>query len=120
MVVDSSVWLEILLDGPLAAKCQKAMYNQPIRVPALVLLEVYKMLRARAGEPLALESVAAISRHDVLSLTREVALLAGDICLDKKMGMADGMVLAHARILGESLLTLDNDFADVESATVVR
>lgn len=120
MVVDSSVWLEILMKGERAAKCLKALSNGPIRVPTLVLHEVYKKLCARAGESLALESVASLSQYEVLDLTREVALLAGDICLVEKLAMADGMVLAHARILGDRLLTLDNDFVTVQDAWVVR
>lgn len=120
MVVDSSVWLEILMKGERATKCLKALHQETVRIPTLVLHEVYKKLRSRAGESLALEGIASLSQYEVLELTREVALLAGDICLDEKMAMADGMVLAHARILGDRLLTLDNDFADVAGAIVVR
>ncbi len=120
MVVDSSVWLEILTDGPRAAKCHKILQNKPLRVPTLVLHEVYKKLCVRAGESLALEGVASLCQYEVLNLTREVAILAGDLCLSEKIRMADGMVLAHARLLNDTLVTLDHDFVGKDGAMVLR
>lgn len=120
MVVDSSVWLEILQDGPLRTACQKALHKQIIRVPTLVLHEVYKKLKSRATEELALEAIASLSQYEVLDMSREVAILAGDVCLQHSMSMADGIVLAHAEFLSDTLLTLDNDFAKISRAQVLR
>lgn len=120
MVVDSSVWIEVLQNGPLKSKCLKAMQRATIRVPTLVLHEVYKKVKAKATEEAALEAVAGLSQYEVLDLSREVALLAADLCLQHSMAMADGMVLAHAECLGEELLTLDNDFAKIPRARILR
>jgi len=120
MVVDSSVWLEILRQGPLAGKCQKALQQQEIRVPTLVLFEIYRKLKSRTGEDEALKVAAMMSRHEVLELTRTVALLAGDLSLQYKIPTADAIVLAHAEHLGDTLLTLDNDFAGIPGARVIR
>ncbi len=120
MVVDSSVWIEILRDGPLAKKCNAAIHRQSIRVPTLVLHEVYKKLRQKISEDVALEAVAALSRYEILDLTRAVAIRAGDLAVQFKLGTADSIVLAHAEILGEPLITLDNDFVPIAIAEVIR
>lgn len=120
MVVDSSVWLEILGNGPLATKCDRAVQQGPIRVPSLVLFEIYKKLKSKLSEEIALEAVASLNSFETLELTREVALLAADLCLEHKLPMADGLVLAHAVHLQDQLLTLDNDFAGIKAAIVLR
>lgn len=120
MVVDSSVWLEILQGGPLAASCRKALARQTVRIPALVLHEVYKKLKSKATEELALETVASLSRYEILDMNRDIALLAADLCLEHEISMADGIVLAHAEILSDKLLTLDNDFSRIGGVQVLR
>lgn len=124
MVIDSSIWLEILRDGPLAAKCQKAMQadllKQQIRVPSLVIFEIYRKLKSRVNEEDALKAVAMMSGYEVLDLTRAVSLLAGDLSLQYKLPTADAIVLAHASHLGDVLLTLDNDFSGLPGARVLR
>ena len=61
MVIDSSVWIEIFLNGPLSQSSQKLMRDQVVRVPTLVLHEVYKKIAQKAGEALALEALGALS-----------------------------------------------------------
>ncbi len=120
MVVDSSVWLEILREGSLAHKCQKAFQRQSIQIPALVIFEVYKKLKQKASEDLALEAISAMSRYEVLDLTREVALAGADLSIRYGLAMADSLVLAHAVHLGTQLLTLDNDFTSIPNTKVIR
>ncbi|PWU21691.1 MAG: hypothetical protein C5B49_02215 [Bdellovibrio sp.] len=119
MVVDSSVWIELLSGGPLQSRCQTAIQRQTLRVPTLVLFEVYRKLKGKISEDMAMEAVAALSRYEVLDLTREVAMLAGDFSLEYQLGMADAMVLAHARHLNDVLLTLDNDFRSLPGAVLI-
>ena len=120
MVVDSSVWIEIFQNGPLRSQCEKSLLRQTIRVPTLVLHEVYKKIKIKSSEELALEIMAMLSQHEILDMNREVAILAGDICIRERVSMADGIVLAHAEYLGDQLLTLDNDFAKISIAKVIR
>lgn len=120
MVVDSSVWLEILQGGPLSSECQKILARGQVRVPSLVIHEVYKKLKSKVSEEVALESIASLCQYEVLDLNREVAILAADLCLENKLSMADGFVLAHAELLHDVLLTLDNDFSDIPTARVLR
>ena len=120
MIVDSSVWLEILFDGKLASACVRELAKGRILIPSLVLFEVYKKTKLKTDESRALEAVGAISSHEILELTREVALLAADLSIEHRMGMADSIVLAHARHLGTRLITLDHDFAMIPDVSVLR
>lgn len=55
VVVDSCGWLEWFTDGQLAAKYQKYLENKhELLVPAIVLYEVYKVLKRQVGEEKAL------------------------------------------------------------------
>jgi predicted nucleic acid-binding protein len=120
MVVDSSVWIEILQHGSLHDKCLKAIHRQTVRVPTVILFEVYRKLKSKVSEDVALEAVAALGRYEAVELTREIALLAGDLSLEHDLAMADALVLASAHYFGDVLLTLDNDFLNLPSARVIR
>jgi len=121
MVVDSSVWIEVLRDGKLRTKCEAEIAaHKPIRVPTLVIYEVYRKIKQLASEEEALEVVAFLRKYEILDLSGDVALAAADLSVNQKMPMADSIVLAHARILNDVLLTLDNDFAGHASAIVIR
>lgn len=120
MVVDSSVWIEIVCDGPLRKKCEDLIKNADALVPSLVIYEIYKKLKKQTNEELSLEVVSALSKYQTIEIGRDVALLAGDLALEHDLGMADSMVLACARINNVPLLTLDNDFASLPGVRVVR
>ncbi len=120
MVVDSSVFLEIIANGPLRAKCEKAISGRSVFVPTLVLFEVYRKLKSKLTEHDALDAVASLRQFKVLELTAEVALGAGDLSLEHKLAMADSFMLAHARQIGIQLLTLDNNFADIPGVIILR
>ena len=121
LVVDSSCWIEVLTGGKNAAKCEKEIKRtKNIIVPTLVLFEVYKKIASKVGQGQSLSVVGYLSQNKVLDLDRSTALLAADISLDLGLAMADSIILAHARNLDAHLITLDNDFANLEEATVIR
>ncbi|MGK5085012.1 type II toxin-antitoxin system VapC family toxin [Bdellovibrionota bacterium FG-1] len=121
LVLDSSVWIEILNKGPLAKDCLRALKGaHAIYVPTLVLFEVYKKLASSRSEDQALSAVAMMSQYKVTDMTREIALAAADISLQRDLAMADSVVLAHAQQTGATLVTLDNDFAGISGVEVFR
>jgi predicted nucleic acid-binding protein len=120
-VVDSSVWIELLLLGKRHAVCRKAFDSfDEIVVPTVVFYEVYKKIAAQVSEEDALAVVGEMSRHVIADLDRTIALLAADVSRDENLGMADSLVLAHARAAGAKLLSLDNDFATIADVQVLR
>jgi toxin FitB len=120
-VVDSSVWIEILAQKPLAKACLKEIKSaSQIFVPTVVLFEVYKKIAIAHSEHQGLTAVATMSQYRVLDLTRDIALSAADIAIREKLAMADSLMLAHARSNHAVLLTLDNDFAGLADTKVLR
>ena len=120
MVVDSSVWLEIFLEGKLKDICRKTITSSKPKIPSLCLFEIYKKIKTQFSEGEALEAIGSLSQFIELPLTREVSLLAADLSLEFHLAMADSIVLAHARQQGEKLVTLDNDFANIPGVKVLR
>ncbi|MGE0633252.1 MAG: type II toxin-antitoxin system VapC family toxin [Pseudobdellovibrionaceae bacterium] len=120
MVVDSSVWMEMIFDGPLRKKCEDRVKGMAVLVPSSVLFEVYKKIKKQISEEVALETVAALSKYKTIEITRDIALLAADLSLEQNLGMADSLVLACANANKVGLITLDNDFTSVPNAQVIR
>lgn len=118
--LDSSAWIELLTDGRRAKQVAKQMLSEQVVVPTLVLFEVYRHLTKVGREAEAMLSTGLLSRHHVQDLTREIALNAADLSLELQLPMADSIVLATARAHSAPLITLDNDFADVDGAVVIR
>jgi len=120
-VVDSSVWIEMLMVGKKHDTCRRAFEGfDEIIVPTAVLYEVYKKIATQVSEEDGLAVVGEMSRHTIVNLDRTIALLAADISRGERLGMADGVVLAHARSARAKLLSLDNDFASIAEVQILR
>jgi uncharacterized protein with PIN domain len=123
MMIDSSVWLEILSRGPLAAQCEKqfkALKADEIVVSAMTFYEVYRNLKKKFGDESAMNLLGGLSGYQVIDVDRELALRAADLAHETGLAMADAMVLACAQQKGVPLLTLDNDFSKIEGVIVLR
>lgn len=120
MVVDSSVLIEIIFDGPLRKKCETLLSHKNILVPALVIYELYKKIKKQINEEVALETVSSLGQYKILELNRDIALLAADLSIEYNLGMADSVVLACARMHKVDLVTLDNDFSTIPNVKVLR
>lgn len=120
ILLDSSVWIEILGVGPLAELAEKELRASTIVVPTVVLFEVYKKISIAVSEEQGLSVVALLSQYTVVDLTHEVSLTAADLSRQYKLGMADSFVLAHSHHADAPLVTLDNDFSRVPGVKVIR
>lgn len=119
-VVDSSCWIEIFTDGPLAKKCEKEVQSaESIAIPTLVIFEVYRKVKQATSDEKGLAVTSYLSQFDILPLTREVALLAAYLSLQYKLGTADSLTLAHAQEVSAQLVTLDNDFRKVPQVSIL-
>lgn len=117
-VVDSSAWLEYFADGVGAAH-----FASPIEavgrlvVPAVCLLEVFKVVLRQRGESDALQAVALMQQGRIVDLDATLALAAAKAGLEHKLPLADSIVYATAQTVGGIVWTQDDDFkglADVE------
>lgn len=119
-VVDSSAWLEFFADGPNAK-----VFTPPIEdvknlvVPTLSILEVFKKLLREAGESQALVAIAHMRMGMVVDLDSTLALSAAKLGLERKLPLADSVMLATALHLKATLWTQDDDFADIPGVRYV-
>lgn len=119
-LVDSSGWIELLGNGPLAD--QFAPYfdeEERLVVPAIVLYEVYKKLLATQGSTAADRFLSAALRAHVMPIDERLALLAARISLDRRLAMADAMIYATAVTSSARLITSDVHFQGLPDVTVI-
>jgi toxin FitB len=119
-VVDTSAWIEWLVDGP--AKAQIAAH-MPARddciIPTIVQMELAKWLMRERGEEIADEVIAYTLKCEVVALDTALALLAADLSRQHHLAMADAIVYATARSMEADLLTCDAHFAGLQNVVLV-
>jgi predicted nucleic acid-binding protein len=110
IVVDSCGWLEWFTDGQLADKYEKYLVDQDnILMPAIILYEVYRILKREVGEEKALLAAGYMKRSPVIPLDEALALTAADIALQDSLAMADAIIVATARANNCKIITSDSD-----------
>ncbi len=111
IIADSSVWIEVFLEGTHAAKFTEQLSNEDeILVPSIILFEVYKKILLEVDETAATEAFLTMERSKVVDLDKNLSLLGGKISAGEKLGMADSIIYATALLYGATLWTQDADF----------
>jgi len=114
-VVDSSGWLEYFADGPNAAFFAPAIEaTRELLVPTLSLYEVFKRVLQQRGEGQALQAVALMQQGQVVDLTAAIALSAAKASIERRLPMADSIMLVTARLHRATFWTQDTDFDGIE------
>lgn len=110
-VVDSSAWLEYFADAPGAQHFAGAIEAvDRLVVPAVCLLEVFKVVLRQRGESDALQAAALMRQGRVVDLDASVALAAAKAGVEHKLPLADSIVYATAQAVGGVVWTQDDDF----------
>jgi toxin FitB len=113
IIVDSCGWLEWFTDGGLADRYQEHLVDQEkILVPAIVLYEVYKVLKSEVGEEKALLAAGYMKSSSIIPLDETLALAAADIALQQKLAMADAIIIATALACNCAIVSSDADLRD--------
>ena len=108
--VDSCGWLEWFTDGKLADKYQEYLADRDnLLVPAIILYEVYKILKRETGEEKALLAAGYMKSSPIISLDETLALAAADISLQDDLAMADAIIVAMARSCNCTIISSDSD-----------
>ena len=114
-LVDSSGWLEYFADSNNAD-----IFSEPIEdtenllVSTLNIYEVFKRVFHQRGEDSALQAIALMYQAEVVDVTSEIAISAAKLSYEKKLPMADSIILITARMNGAVLWTQDSDFQNFE------
>ena len=110
IIVDSCGWLEWFTDGKLADKYKEYLAAPDnLLMPAIILYEVYKVLKREAGEEKALLAAGYMQNSPVVPLDDTIALAAADIALQEKLAMADAIIVAISRAHNCRIITSDAD-----------
>ena len=81
-------------------------------MPAIILYEVYKILKREVGEEMALVATAYMKTSPVVPVDEIIAITAADIALQEKLAMADAIIVATAKLNHCMIITSDADLKD--------
>lgn len=112
-VVDTSAWIEWLVDSPAAAALAPLMpVEEDWLLPTMVQLELAKwVMRTMPEEAEAERRILALTRScTVIDLDAATATLAAEVCRRKGLATADAVIYATALLAGADLLTCDAHF----------
>lgn len=113
-VVDSSGWLAYFANDAEAPFFASAIEDIPgLLVPSITLYEVFKRVLQQRGEGDALQAVAAMQQGLVIDLTPAIALAAARLGIQRKLPLADSIVLTTALLHEAVLWTQDADFEGI-------
>ena len=119
-VVDSSGWIEVFTDGPLAERFLRVLAAEDrLVVPAISILEVFKWVLREHSEAQAIQAAAAMQRGVVVDLDSRLAIAAAQLSHALKLPMADSIILATARSHGARLYTMDADFRGLKDVELI-
>jgi len=113
-LVDSSGWLEYFIDGKNSKIFSKPLNNkEELIVPSIILYEVFKVVLKEKDENTALQVVATMQQCKVIELTSEIAIQAAKLSLEKKLPMADSIILSTSYFYNAVIWTQDADFKNI-------
>ncbi|NPV04863.1 MAG: type II toxin-antitoxin system VapC family toxin [Syntrophaceae bacterium] len=120
-LVDSCGWLEYFADGPNADFYAGAIeQTDKLLVPSICILEVFKKILGERGEAAALEAAALMSQGRVVDLDVPTAIAAARIGAERKLPLADSVILATARAKNARIWTQDADFEGLEGVEYIQ
>jgi predicted nucleic acid-binding protein len=120
-VVDTSIWIEWLVDSQLKAVIAKEFPDtSQCIVPTIVQLELDKWLTREVGESEADQVIAYTQNCVVAMLDTKLALQAADLHRQYKLATADAIVYATALTYGADLLTCDAHFEGLPHVVFIR
>jgi len=119
-VVDSSGWIEYLVDGPNADHFASAIENaEDLIVPSIILTEVYRWMLRNSSESEALTVLALMKQAKVIDLDAFHAVASAELSHTHKLPLADGIIYATARQCEADLITQDADLEDLDGVIYI-
>lgn len=121
IIVDSCGWLEWFTDGALADNYKQYLADSDnLLVPAIVLYEVYKVLKREAGEEKALLAAGYMRSSRLIPFDDTLALAAADIALQKNLAMADAIIVAVSKAYNCRIISSDADLKDFDNVDYIQ
>ena len=113
-IVDSSGWLAYFADEPNAKHFLIHLKDTAsLVVPTVTIYEVFKVVLRESSENEALQAVAAMQKGTVVDLTTKLAIAASKLSLQRRLPMADSIILATSQVFSAKIWTQDSDFKNI-------
>ena len=107
-VVDSCGWLEYFADGPNADFFAPAIEDvEGLIVPTISIYEVFKRVLQQRNEGDALQAIAVLTQGQVVEIDTTLAIDAARVSIERKLPLADSIILAAAQAYNAALWTQD-------------
>ena len=120
IIVDSCGWLEWFTDGKLADRYKDYLASQEkLLIPAIIIYEVYKVLKRETTEEKALLVVGYMKNASVIPFDDHLAIAAADIALQEKLAMADAIIVAVSRVHNCRIISSDSDLKNQPNVTYI-
>ncbi|MDI7220646.1 type II toxin-antitoxin system VapC family toxin [Leptospira santarosai] len=114
-IVDSSGWLEYFSGTKRSGLFSEAIEKTDKRiVPTISLYEVFKKIYLERDENSALRAIAHMQQGTVIDLDASISIFAAKLSRDRKIPMADSIILATALKYKATLWTQDEDFIGLD------
>jgi predicted nucleic acid-binding protein len=120
-VVDTSIWIEWLINSPLSQSIAEIFpETTDCVVPSIVQLELCKWMTRKVGETEADQVIAYTQNCVVATLDTKIALQAAELHRQYKLATADAIVYATALAYDADLITCDAHFEGLPDVVFIR
>jgi predicted nucleic acid-binding protein len=120
VLVDTSAWIEWLMDTPTAERIAPLLPDQDAWVvPTMVQLELCKWLTREVGEDKADQVIAFTQLCRIVDLDTATALAAAELSRVHGLAMADAIIYATATAERALLITCDRHFEGLPGVSFV-
>lgn len=122
VVLDSSAWIEYVLDAANADMYAKLLQSNTthVIVPSICLLEVHRSVSRLVSLEEALAVTIGMERFEVDILSPDRARQAADISRKHQLSAADAIVYATAIAHNATLYTQDADFISIPGVQYIK
>ena len=115
-VIDSSGWIEYLLDSPRADLFAPAIEQRDsLVVPVIALYEVHKILSSKLPAEKVEAALDVMRLGRVVDLTDPRAIAAANVAVAHRLAMADAVMYSIALEFKATFWTQDVDYQDLPS-----
>jgi len=121
IVLDSSGWLEYVVDGPNAEDFKPYFDNlYDIITPTIVVYEVRKVVQRDRSEKEIELTVDYLRKTSIEILSESIAITAAGLSIKHKLPMADAIIYATAQHHGVDVVTSDKHFEGLDGVIFIE
>ena len=120
VLLDSWAWIEYTRRSPRSEKVRPYIEGDELTITSAInVAEVHRFFLANRPREANHYLSFILARANVIPIDTEIATKAATICVEKKMGLSDAIVLATAQIQNARVVTGDHDFQNEKNVEFI-